>query len=335
MSRLSPSRLVDAVGESLDAGVLVEDAGRPRQVFAHELVQRDALRRPCRRGAAPSSICRSAPSSRSSTGATPTAASPRSPTTSRSPARSATREKTIGYLDRAAERAATLLAYEEAARHYGRGRSSCSSDGRGLRPAALRPAPAPRRRPVAGGRRRSGALELRGGDGGRAPARGGRAARARGARLRDRARRLPPLRAVRGRSDRRRSARRGARRASRGRQPAPGDPALAARGRAVLGERADRAPRSGERRGGRGRAPDRRPERARDGVPRPALGADGARAGPRAARAHRGDARRGGAASPTGRWSSWRTTRASTASSSSATARRSTARSRRWPRSPS
>ena len=53
------------------------------------------------------------------------------------------------------------------------------------------------------------------------------------------------LRALRGRRDRRRAARRGARRASRGRQPAAGDPALAARGRAVLGERAGRAPRRG------------------------------------------------------------------------------------------
>src|SRR5262249_28056792 len=39
VSRLSPARLVDALGEALEAGVLVEDIGGQRQAFAHDLVR--------------------------------------------------------------------------------------------------------------------------------------------------------------------------------------------------------------------------------------------------------------------------------------------------------
>ena len=39
MSRLDASRLVDALGEALEAGLLVEDVGGQRQAFAHELVR--------------------------------------------------------------------------------------------------------------------------------------------------------------------------------------------------------------------------------------------------------------------------------------------------------
>ena len=191
------------------------------------------------RGGEPSCIFRSGPSSRSWAAATPIGACRRSPTISRSRHRWATSRRRS--LPRAGRRPRG-----DAARLRGgcaalRSRAPAARDGsRGRRPAALRPAPATRRCPVAGGRRRRRALELRGRDSGRPPSRGGRAARPRGARLRDGPRRLPALRALRGRSDGRRPAHRGAGCASRRRQLSPGDPALAPGARAVLGERADR-----------------------------------------------------------------------------------------------
>lgn len=127
MSRLSPSRLVDAVGESLDAGVLVEDVGGQRQAFAHELVREtlyldlSARRRAelhLQMGAVLEDLGRGDPDRRLSEIAHHLAlAAPLGDI-----------PKAIAYLERAGDRAAMLLAYEEAARHYGRGLQLLGTD---------------------------------------------------------------------------------------------------------------------------------------------------------------------------------------------------------------
>ena len=127
MSRLSPSRLVDAVGESLDAGVLVEDVDGQRQAFAHELVREtlyldlSARRRAelhLQMGAVLEELGRGDPDRRLSEIAHHLAlAAPLGDI-----------PKAIAYLERAGDRAAMLLAYEEAARHYGRGLQLLGTD---------------------------------------------------------------------------------------------------------------------------------------------------------------------------------------------------------------
>ena len=127
MSRLSPSRLIDAVGESLDSGVLVEDVDGQRQAFAHELVREtlyldlSARRRAelhLQMGAVLEELGRGDPDRRMSEIAHHLAlAAPLGDI-----------PKAIAYLERAGDRAAMLLAYEEAARHYGRGLQLIGTD---------------------------------------------------------------------------------------------------------------------------------------------------------------------------------------------------------------
>ena len=129
LSRLNASRLVDAVGESLDAAVLVNGAdGRP--IFAHELVREtlygdlSARRRAelhLQIGSVLEEPDRGEPDRRLFEIAHHLAlAGPLGDT-----------ERTLGYLVRAAERAATMFAYEEAARHYARALQLTSTDGQG------------------------------------------------------------------------------------------------------------------------------------------------------------------------------------------------------------
>ena len=123
--------------------------------------------------------------------------------------------------------------------------------GRRLGRAARRAAPAPRRRAVALGGRQRGAADVRARDRRRAAL--GRAgdARASGARLRDRARRLPALRAIPGRQRRHGAPRGGARRPSAGRQRAALPSSRPPRPRDVVGIRARRAARGDQRRSDR------------------------------------------------------------------------------------
>jgi eukaryotic-like serine/threonine-protein kinase len=126
LSRLSATQLVDAVGESLDAAVLVTGADG-RHVFAHELVREtlygdlSARRRAelhLQVGSVIEELDRGEPDRRLSEIAHHLALA--------APLGDA--ERTLGYLVRAAERAATMLAYEDAARHYARALQLMSAD---------------------------------------------------------------------------------------------------------------------------------------------------------------------------------------------------------------
>ena len=235
-SRLGIARLLDVLGEAVDAGVIVEGSAMRRYAFVHELVREtlyDDLP-PSRRlelhqtiGA----VARGAVPERSRS----------APFGDRPPLRpgdAAGRcaEAAIDYLVRAGDRAeharlrggrAPLRAGARAPRR-GRG---------GTRRAARRAAPAPRRRPLARRRHEGGPLELRGGPRSSPPPGGRGDAGACGAGLRDRARRLPAVRPLRGGGDRRRAAGGGARGAPARGQPAPGAAARAPRRRDVRGER--------------------------------------------------------------------------------------------------
>lgn len=120
MSRLSPSRLVDAIGEALEAGVLVEDIGGQRHAFAHELVRetlyedlaaRRRLELHLQMGSVLEELGRGDLDRRLSEIAHHLALA----------APFGDMQKAIDYLERAGDRAESLLAYEEAARHYARG----------------------------------------------------------------------------------------------------------------------------------------------------------------------------------------------------------------------
>ena len=130
MSRLSPSRLVDALGEALDAGVLVEDADGQRQAFAHELVREtlyvdlSARRRAelhLQMGGVLEELGRGDPDRRLSEIAHHLALA----------APLGDMQKAIVYLEKAGDRAVMLLAYEEAARHYARGLQLLGTDPEG------------------------------------------------------------------------------------------------------------------------------------------------------------------------------------------------------------
>jgi hypothetical protein len=119
MSQLSPRSLVDVIGEGLDAGVLVEDVGGRRRAFAHELVRetlyedlpaRRRLELHLRMGSVLEQLGRGDLDRRLSEIAHHLAlAAPLGDV-----------QRAVDYLERAGDRAETLLAYEEAARHYTR-----------------------------------------------------------------------------------------------------------------------------------------------------------------------------------------------------------------------
>lgn len=130
MSRLGTSKVVEAVGEAIDAGVLVEDADGQRQAFVHELVREtlygdlSARRRAelhLQMGDLLEELGRGDPDRRLSEIAHHLA----------SAAPLGDLERTIGYLERAGSRAATMVAYEEAARHYGRALRLLGTDAEG------------------------------------------------------------------------------------------------------------------------------------------------------------------------------------------------------------
>ncbi len=119
MSGLGASRLVDALGEALEAGVLVEDADGRRQTFAHELVREtlygdlSARRRSelhLRMGEVLEELGRGDLDRRLSEIAHHLALA----------APLGDMQKAIAHLEQAGDRAVMLLAYEEAARHFGR-----------------------------------------------------------------------------------------------------------------------------------------------------------------------------------------------------------------------
>ena len=130
LSRLKAGHLVDAVGEALDAGVLVEDFDGQRHAFAHELVREtlygdlSARRRAelhLQMGDVLEELGRGDPDRRLSEIAHHLALA----------APLGDMQRTIEYLERAGDRAATMLAYEEAARHYGRGLQLLGTDAEG------------------------------------------------------------------------------------------------------------------------------------------------------------------------------------------------------------
>lgn len=120
MSRLRPSGLVEAIGEALDAGVLVEDIGGRRHAFAHDLVRETLYEDLSTRrrhelhlqmGSVLEELGRGDLDRRLSEIAHHLAlAAPLGDV-----------QKAIDFLERAGDRAEALLAYEEAARHYRRG----------------------------------------------------------------------------------------------------------------------------------------------------------------------------------------------------------------------
>ena len=221
-----------------DAGVIAEDPAVPRRyTFVHELVREtlyDDL------AAASGSSCTH--DRRGARGALPqrprSRTSRRSPTTWRWRRRSGDVSRAVDYLVRAGDRAA-----EPGRLRGGRPRTTqralgCSAPRRRHRASCAAScccASATRTgEPATRARARA---QLRGGGRARAPPRRRRDARARGARLRDRARRLPAVRPLRGRRDRDRPARGGARRAARRGQPAARARARAPGGRDLLLER--------------------------------------------------------------------------------------------------
>ncbi len=130
VSRLKASHLVDVVGESVDAGVLVEDFDGQRHAFAHELVREtlygdlSARRRAelhLQMGDVLEEVGRGDPDRRLSEIAHHLALA----------APLGDMQRTIEYLERAGDRAAIMLAYEEAARHYGRGLQLLGTDAEG------------------------------------------------------------------------------------------------------------------------------------------------------------------------------------------------------------
>ena len=119
ISRIGASRLVDAVDEALEAGVVAIGPDGRRHVFAHELFREtlygdlSARRRAelhLELGSVLEELGGGDPDRHLSEIAHHLAlAAPVGDT-----------DRTVGYLARAGDRAATMLAYEEAARHYGR-----------------------------------------------------------------------------------------------------------------------------------------------------------------------------------------------------------------------
>ncbi|MBA3263236.1 MAG: AAA family ATPase [Thermoleophilaceae bacterium] len=220
--RVSVARLLDVLAEACDAGVITEDPAFPRRyAFVHELVretlyddlaaaQRLELHRMI--GAVLEELYRNDLDPHLSEIAHHLALA--APVGDVSAA--------VGYLVRAGDRAASLLAYEEAGVHYERALGLLGRRRGGFHGTPLRASPAPRRCPLAGRRHARRAGRLRGGHRARSPPGRRRDARACSPRLRDRARRLPAVRPLRGGRDGDRAARGGARRASRARQPAPG-----------------------------------------------------------------------------------------------------------------
>lgn len=130
MSRLDASRLVDAIGEALEAGLLVDDVGGQRQAFAHELVREtlygdlSAWRRAelhLQIGAVLEELSRGDLDRRLSEIAHHLALA----------APLGDPQRTIDYLERAGDRAAAMLAYEEAVRHFGRALQLLGTDPEG------------------------------------------------------------------------------------------------------------------------------------------------------------------------------------------------------------
>jgi type II secretory pathway predicted ATPase ExeA len=127
VSRLGRGRLVDALGEALEAGVLVEDIGDQRHAFAHDLVRetlyedlsaRRRLELHLRLGDVLEELARGDPDRRLSEIAHHLALA----------APLGDLGKAADYVERAGDRAAALLAYEEAARHYTRGLQLLETD---------------------------------------------------------------------------------------------------------------------------------------------------------------------------------------------------------------
>ncbi|HEY7692073.1 MAG TPA: AAA family ATPase [Gaiellaceae bacterium] len=130
MSRLDAGRLVDAIGEALEAGLLVDDAGGRRQAFAHELVREtlygdlSAWRRAelhLQIGAVLEELSRGDIDRRLSEIAHHLALA----------APLGDPQRTIDYLERAGDRAAAMLAYEEAVRHFSRALQLLGTDPQG------------------------------------------------------------------------------------------------------------------------------------------------------------------------------------------------------------
>jgi len=119
VSRLSPNRLVEAVGEALEAGVIAIGPDGQQHVFAHELFRETlygdlSARRRAELHLELGSVLEELGGGDPDRHLTEIAhhlalAAPVGDTA-----------RTVGYLERAGDRAAALIAYEEAARHYGR-----------------------------------------------------------------------------------------------------------------------------------------------------------------------------------------------------------------------
>jgi tetratricopeptide (TPR) repeat protein len=124
LSRLDANRLVDAVGEALEAGVVVEGPDG-RHLFAHELIRETLYGDLSARRRAELHLQTGTVLEQVGRGASEIAhhlalAGPLGD-----------QETTLGYLVRAGELAATMLAYEEAARHYERALNLASTDAEG------------------------------------------------------------------------------------------------------------------------------------------------------------------------------------------------------------
>ena len=130
MSRLTPSLLVEAVGESVEAGVLVEEIEEPGPAFAHELVRATLYEDLSTRrrhelhlgmGTMLEELAAGDLDRRLSEIAHHLA----------SAAPLGDVHKAVDFLERAGDRAEMLAAYEEAARHYRRGLQLLGTDEQG------------------------------------------------------------------------------------------------------------------------------------------------------------------------------------------------------------
>ena len=130
MSRLTPALLVDAIGEAVGAGVLVEDLEGSGPAFAHDLVRETLYEDLSTRrrhelhlgmGTVLEELAAGDLDRRLSEIAHHLAAA--------TPLGDA--HKAVDYLERAGDRAVALAAYEEAARHYRRGLQLLGSDEQG------------------------------------------------------------------------------------------------------------------------------------------------------------------------------------------------------------